>query len=570
MIEKFIRIANVGRFHNYKAAGDVSLQKLNLFFGENGRGKTTLCAVLRSLQSGKSEFIAERKTLGVTDQSFVELRLGGKTFTLNNGVWSGTHSEIAIFDSVFVHQNVYAGDHVDHEHKKSLYRVIVGAQGVALAQQVDDLDTKIKDANSDIRAKKAEAEKYLPDTLSLDAFLKLTAIPDVDAKVKQKSEQVASLQKAADQEEEIRTKASLSEVQLPALPSSFTPLLARQIDNIAADAEALVREHITKHMDEHGETWLSQGLGYATDTTCPFCGQDIDGNDLLAAYRSYFNAEYNTLKAEIASLETSINEAIGDAVLFPIQGIMAGNVTLSAFWRQFIPVELPAISFESIQNAYGTLRIECLLLAEKKRQSPLENIVPSAAFTDAALALDEFRTAVTSYNTTIKSCNSQIAAKKQSAGTGALMKTKGELTSLEAARDRHKPDVDKACKAHQTALTAKDQLDVQKTAAKKKLDQFCQNVLKAYQESINDYLDKFNAGFRVSNTCHSYAGGKPSSQFQIVINNTELELGGDKTPAGTPCFKTALSAGDRSALALAFFLASLKHDPFYRKQDRRF
>ena len=58
MIKKLIRIANVGRFRDYKAAGDVSLNKLNLIVAENGRGKTTLCAILRSLRSRGLEFFA--------------------------------------------------------------------------------------------------------------------------------------------------------------------------------------------------------------------------------------------------------------------------------------------------------------------------------------------------------------------------------------------------------------------------------------------------------------------------------------------------------------------------------
>ena len=39
-----------------------------------------------------------------------------------------------------------------------------------------------------------------------------------------------------------------------------------------------------------------------------------------------------------------------------------------------------------------------------------------------------------------------------------------------------------------------------------------------------------------------------------------MELGDDKTPLNQPSFRNTLSSGDRSTLALAFFLAQLKHD----------
>jgi wobble nucleotide-excising tRNase len=40
-----------------------------------------------------------------------------------------------------------------------------------------------------------------------------------------------------------------------------------------------------------------------------------------------------------------------------------------------------------------------------------------------------------------------------------------------------------------------------------------------------------------------------------------VQLGDDKTPLEQPCFRNTLSAGDKSTLALAFFLAQLEHDP---------
>ena len=54
----------------------MTFRKLTLLFAENGRGKTTLCAILRSLQTGQHEFIAERKTLGTSDPPSLQIRLG--------------------------------------------------------------------------------------------------------------------------------------------------------------------------------------------------------------------------------------------------------------------------------------------------------------------------------------------------------------------------------------------------------------------------------------------------------------------------------------------------------------
>lgn len=137
---------------------------------------------------------------------------------------------------------------------------------------------------------------------------------------------------------------------------------------------------------------------------------------------------------------------------------------------------------------------------------------------------------------------------------------KRELTNLEAKKKRFEPEVVQACKGYQDAVNAKTSLEQQKQTAKEQLDQHCQQILQTYQSSINAYLDQFNAGFKITNSRHLYTGGTPSSHYQLEINNCAIDLGDSRTQPGTPCFKTTLSSGDRSALALAFFLASLKQD----------
>jgi wobble nucleotide-excising tRNase len=59
MIENFINIKNIGRYRDCAPRGDVAFRKATLLFAKNGQGKTILCAILRSLQSGRHEAIAD-------------------------------------------------------------------------------------------------------------------------------------------------------------------------------------------------------------------------------------------------------------------------------------------------------------------------------------------------------------------------------------------------------------------------------------------------------------------------------------------------------------------------------
>ena len=76
MLKKIIAIRSVGTFRNHAKVGDTELRKLNLVHAENGRGKTTLCAILRSCQSGDPTPILERKTLDGQDAPHVQGRPG--------------------------------------------------------------------------------------------------------------------------------------------------------------------------------------------------------------------------------------------------------------------------------------------------------------------------------------------------------------------------------------------------------------------------------------------------------------------------------------------------------------
>lgn len=562
MIEKFISIKNIGRFRDCNSLGDVAFRKLTLLFAENGRGKTTLCAILRSLNTGQPEFISERKTLGASGSASVQIRLDGNTISFSNGAWNTNYPDIAIFDSVFIHDNVYAGDYVDHDHKKNLYRVIVGTQGVQLAKQIEDLDGKIREANKDIKIKKDNTSISLPNGVTIDAYLSWQPVDDIENNIAQKSAEITNFQLALDKATEIQSKKILCKIALPIIPADFFTVLAKQLTNIADDAEVRVRRQISSHqMEDEGETWLSDGLGYIANEQCPFCGQGIKANDLVAAYRSHFNAAYKELKEEVAQLSQQVDNAIGDSSLNGVQEYISENLTLTEFWKQFTQLDLPNFRLDEVRRKYAMLRDMASVLVQKKQQSPTNAILPDEAFQAALETVNELQQSVYAYNTVVDTCNTLVNAQKRAVQQSRDINTlKRELADLEARKKRFEPVVVQACKAYQDSLAVKTVLEQQKENTKEKLDQYCQSILQTYERAINTYLDQFNAGFRITNSRHLYTGGSPSSHYQIEINSTSIDLGDSKTRSGLPCFKTALSSGDRSALALAFFLAALKQD----------
>jgi wobble nucleotide-excising tRNase len=563
MIDKIVHVKNIGRFLNYNASGDVSLRKLSLIYAENGRGKTTLCAILRSLQTGKSEYISERKALACTDSPGVYVRIDNDSYEYSDGNWSHTYRNLAIFDPVFINENVCSGDYVEHDHKKNLYRVIVGSEGVRLARRIEELDKQIRDVNTSLRTKRESISSFMPQGIELDEYLEWQPQDGIDNQIQQKNDELIRERQLVSRASEIQSKGSLRTISLPNVPSTFETVLNKQLSDIVADAERKVRQQIARHeMPARGESWLSDGVGFIKDSLCPFCGQSVDANELIDAYRSHFSASYRDLKQEVSMLSRAIESAIGDRSLATIQEIISQNAALSEFWRQFFEFTLPEISFALIQKKFTALRRQCLALATAKENRPTDSVPLSDEYREMLNGILELAPIISSYNTAIESVNVKIAEQKDSSASGEnVSRLTAEIAGLAAKKRRFETEVVNTCQEYTDTLGNKAELEQAKESARRGLDSYCESIIATYEQSINEYLDLFNAGFRITNARHLYTGGTPSSQYKIQINGVALELGDLRTPAGTPCFKTALSSGDRSALALAFFLATLKHDP---------
>ena len=558
MLKKILAIANVGRIVQFSGRGNLAFRKLTLIYGENGRGKSTLSSVLRSLQSGDGTYVTERRTLGSSAPPEISILVDGPGLAnFKNGKWQKTYPDLAVFDAAFIHDNVYAGDYVDHDHKKNLYRVIVGEEGVKLACRVDEIDGEIRQATADIRHKKAALAIHLPPGMELDRFIALPQEKNLDAQLSAAKTTLATLQRAA----EIQAKKALQLLILPSLPEGFETLLLKELASVAHDAEQAVRGHLSRCAGERGEAWAEQGLEYAAAGTCPFCGRGIADVPLIAAYQGYFSAAYKGLKQEVAGMATALAARFSERAVLQLQQVLSGNVSLCEFWSQLVLFDNPELSFDNILPALETLREVGKRHLDRKMASPLESVRLDTDFTAALADYEQAVLAVELYNRAVTAANARIEEIKAAADLAATQKAAQETARLQAVQLRHSPAIDAACGEYETTVLKKKKLEKEKKDAKDRLDDYTGDILRRYQDRINTLLAQFNAGFRIDNTKTRYVGGSPSSSYEIVINEARVDLGDTKTPPGEPCFKNTLSSGDRSTLALAFFLARLSYDP---------
>lgn len=312
MLKKIVSVNNVGKFRKSAAGGDTALAKRTLIIGANGFGKTTLCAVLRSLKTGEPSHLIGRKTLGVTALPTVEILHDDGTARFDGSAWSSMYPALEVFDGTFVAENVHSGEVVDIEHKRNFYRIIIGQEGVALADQDAALAAESREKTGEITATQRAIQPHIPRGMTLDDFVRLPQEAYIDRLIAEQERTVEGVREAAS----IRARALLSEFPVPQLPDDLTSLLAGSLDDIGKDAERTVEEHLKAHrMPVVGGSWIADGIDYAAGDNCPFCGQGIRGLPLIDAYRAIFSDRYKALGERIADELRAVEKAFGDVAL---------------------------------------------------------------------------------------------------------------------------------------------------------------------------------------------------------------------------------------------------------------
>ena len=244
-------VQNIGRFEKGKSVADATFGLCTLVFGENGWGKSTLADLLRSLTTNNPDIVVGRKTLAGGPEQQAVMRLGDQHAVFKNGAWTGIRPRIAVYDSVFVNENVFSGDVVTNEHLKNQYGMVVGEEGVLLVRRIVELDNENRENNIQSRVVEAELSGIVravgPEGMTHKEFLALEAIANVDKKIEAKKNEV----QRASRTKELKAAAEPRVLPVPTETEEFRKCLHGTIEGIAEAAARAVRAHIAKH-DEKG------------------------------------------------------------------------------------------------------------------------------------------------------------------------------------------------------------------------------------------------------------------------------------------------------------------------------
>lgn len=559
-VERFQLLRNVGQFDSVNAGAQIALTPLTLIYAENGRGKTTLAAILRSLSTSDSALIEDRHRLGAAQRPHVVLAVSGQQIVYQNGAWAAPLPRVAVFDDAFVSANVCSGIEIESSHRQNLHELILGAQGVALNAELQRHVAAIEQHNRELRTKEAAVPAVQRAGMTVDAFCALPADDDIDARI-QDAERNLSAAKAADA---IRQRDAFLPLSLPRFDLAVIgDVLGRTLPAVQAETAARVREHL-RQLGRGGEAWIGEGMSRVAGASegqdgdaCPFCAQDLVGSPLIRHYEVYFSEAYNGLKSAIIDTGKGVADAHSGEIQAAFERAVRVAMQNRTFWRGFMDVPDIDVDTAAILRNWTAAREAVLTVLRAKAAAPLEAM---ALPPEAIAAVETFARdaqAIADVSAPLTACNGQIALVKEQAAAANVAVLAADLARVQAVKARHSPPLNAACDAYLAEKDAKAESERQRNVARAALDQYRTAIFPAYEQAINDYLGRFNAGFRLGAVGSVNTRAGSSASYNVVINNVAVGLNAN----GGPSFRTTLSAGDRNTLALAFFFASLEQDP---------
>ena len=319
MIHRIKLLKNIGLFDSVTGNDSPCFRKLTLVFAENGRGKTTLTAVLRSLATGSPQLIKERHRLGShhIPHVVIEYDDGTHLTVYQNHTWSRPNARIIAFDDIFVNDHVYSGLEVTPEHRQNLHGLIIGSQGVELARNVGDITNELSRLQSILREKANEIPQIARGQLTVDQFCALAPIDNIDEEIEDVTRRIAALQ----QNESVERTPFFAPIVPP--PIEIIPLqdfLRRGLTELDTCSLEAMKSHCDK-LGEGAEKWIARGTQYekaihdAGTHSCPYCDQPLGSSHLVSQYRAYFSDAYVQHKRTIDEVLSNTEKRLGgDAI----------------------------------------------------------------------------------------------------------------------------------------------------------------------------------------------------------------------------------------------------------------
>ncbi|MBN1378321.1 MAG: AAA family ATPase [Gammaproteobacteria bacterium] len=527
MLKAFEQIRDFGVFDNYSRPNDIEdFAELNLIYGWNYSGKTTLSRILRSLemQSIHPDYQAARFQVS-THQ--------GTTITETS--LASTKEKIRVFNSDFVKDNLsWNGDAFEPI-------LLLGQQSIEAQKELEKNEvlleklreghrTKsnaIKNRNEELSDKKTVSAKSIKQALQIvEAFTathlnqELAKIAGDPSKVLVKKEELLKLQQTATADE----KDKLPKLQKITLNiASKNP--AKGLPELLARVPAMT--NTIRHLAEHPEVanWIRVGLPLHDEKkNCEFCGNPIQSSR-IDALRAHFSKDVELLESALKNKKIEIQNSTPKII----------ELHKNEFYPQWrFDLDDAQSSLKNALHLYNEALDTLIAQVDRKLLAPFE-VVECSKFDERLFeAVSE---SINKINKIIESNN------KATESFGKEKKTAIATLKLHFAADFY---IEEKIANHEALINILEQhrswYEKAGKAIARKNAELEAKISQAQKgrEELNVFINKFLVGSNVSVDVISVDG---TERFRLIR---------DGSPAKN------LSEGERTAIAYAFFLIKLK------------
>lgn len=562
MISRIEKLKDIGNFMDYTSSGDVTLKRMNIIYAENGAGKTTLSRVLYSLATNDGSVINRHKRIGAIGNPEVIIKNDANhQHIYKENRWNHPMTEIEVFDSHFVANNVYSGFEINSDHHKGLYQFVVGSTGVSFVRKIERVKNLISSHNTAI-AEQAEKIKNLVGYHDVNKICSLTKKANLDIEIKNKEKELLIAKNA----EQIKKQTVPQIISVPDLPFSFEQIrssMSVSIEGIGQEYLKMVEDHILK-LNEAGMisslAWINSGLMTNKDN-CPFCGQNIDGVELVKGYNHFFSKAYQDASKAILQTKEQLDRFNVANYVLQLTSQYNRLEDLMKYWSTVVPSAdvLPAFPISNLKLEEKFCDLQAVI--NNKKENLLETVdvdmvkvdVFDSAISEVKKFCDSVNLFVLDYTTKITTLIAQIRS---------YTDVEKELKALKIYKARFEEPLNGLCRMydilnHQMSRLRKinTYLQHQQRAASAALFQH-------YGNETNNYLSNvFMTSFQIEDVKDVFKGTSktPNLDYTLTFNGTPISQGDNGLT--NVSFKNVLSEGDKNTIAFSFFLAKLSADP---------
>lgn len=579
MLRRIRKIEGIGSFQSARAGG-TQFSNVNIIYGENRNGKSTLCDIFYSLASNNPELIKDRKAIprqGTAGNAMkVELQFDNAPICVfANETWGPrlpADCELHVFDHNFIHRNVLSGTVNNRENSENISNFILGEENTERFEALKAEKEALATTNASLRAAKnaleasgiADIATYVASELPTESIEELNiAIAESIAEQESLTVQIGSVTESKGRK---NLKVISTSFDITETSNAINECLSTSMEEAHTDAKALVQAHIEHLKEQNGfKGWASRGLTHL-DENCPFCGQELQGAsfELIESYKVAFNEAFSNFiketKASATQLLTrqliTVDEQAINRVheenkeileLYPEQVVREQIAELTPLVDDMY--EVVKASIERLNEKHGELKPQVLELLNVKIETAYSP-VDAIDFSPLQSAIDSFEQAKEAYKVAIDSVNERLIEFKDGLDSAALITIKTaenkNQKKLENKKLRH--TLEEKCATYRQLCAQVAQAQYTYNSNKEMLEA-------SQEEFLDNYFDEINLLFQSLGSRNFNISRKQNNGGRKIVYDLEVSFNGTTIPRNK--MNCLFSESDRRALALCIYLAKI-------------